>query len=383
MKSNLRKLYLIIPIHRRKSLFNIDPASENTGVWQPELQDSQQGFSCQTCITQFQLFQYLCKRKMSFHRLRGAPRLPRRRPLSQKVPECARTQSPPLTFSSGWASPGTSLVLSSDSCQEPGSGCGCGTPATPSVNPDRLIAWVTQPNPINCLWNCNFMFRRALQSFQTQVPFSHGVLCQQERLEASWGRLLTPSLPLICPPTGPHFSPVVSSVVCSVTPEGDIQTVVVWHPTAPSGVSEVSSLWAALVEVIPGAIRVSIPSPRPFLLSPRCSQGLVSGTSFLGTLILQQSHLRAKQIFGLDPTRGAVAGVAQMQPGSLGPCCRLSGTFQSRCCVYGWARARSVPGAAALRWHPLVGQACGLPCLGTCLWSSLAPQSLGIFFFKC
>lgn len=67
------KLYLIFCIHWSKSLFNIDEASKNTGIWQPELQDSRQEFSCQIYVTQLQLFQHFHERKMSFHRLQGAP----------------------------------------------------------------------------------------------------------------------------------------------------------------------------------------------------------------------------------------------------------------------------------------------------------------------
>ena len=47
-----------------------------------------------TSITQLQLFQYFHERKLSLHRRQGAPRLPRSRPLSQKVREHAASHQP-------------------------------------------------------------------------------------------------------------------------------------------------------------------------------------------------------------------------------------------------------------------------------------------------
>lgn len=110
IKRNPMKLYLIFFLHWSKSLFNIDEASKNTGIWQPELQDLQQEFSCQICVTQLQLFQHFHERKMAFHRLQGAPRLPRTRPLSQGVWEYARIYRPTSDILGLQNFPGSSLV---------------------------------------------------------------------------------------------------------------------------------------------------------------------------------------------------------------------------------------------------------------------------------
>lgn len=160
-------MYLIIPIHGRKSLFNTDQANENTGVWQPQLQDSWQGFSGQTWITQLQLFQYFHEREMSFHRLQGTARLPRNKPLSQKVRECAGIHRPTsyilgrLTFSTHfWHAPREHRRWSALQFL-PRNRPRVWHASHWRFSPDGLIMWVIQPNPINCLWNCNFMFRIA------------------------------------------------------------------------------------------------------------------------------------------------------------------------------------------------------------------------------